>query len=302
MNDHTRRAARASVADVAASPAEISRRGWRHVLVRALRAVLAQETALAAAGVAFFIVWALLPALAVAVIVVAKVLGKGPVLALLSWLRVDVPDSANALVVAQLDAVARNSGVESTLALVVAAALATWSAMRGARGLMTALNAVYGQRESRTVWPRARLALGFALLGGLFLVYALAMIVGPATTASPTPVGAALLTPSRWPALIVAMLPLLSIAYRYGPSRRLAKWRWVTWGATASATIWVLGSFAFSYFAEHFVRANPLLGSLGSIVIFLFWTYLTVLVVLLGAHINAELEQHTVKDTSADAA
>jgi len=93
---------------------------------------------------------------------------------------------------------------------------------------------------------------------------------------------------------------LLSIAYRYGPCRRVAKWRWGTWGAMVSAIIWVSGSSLLSYYTAHFTHLNPLLGSLYSVVIFLFWCYLTVLTVLLGAQINAELERHTVEDTSAD--
>ena len=60
-----------------------------------------------------------------------------------------------------------------------------------------------------------------------------------------------LLAPSRWPVLIVAMLLALSVAYRYGPCRRVAKWRWVTWGAAVSATIWVAASSLLAYYAAH---------------------------------------------------
>ena len=104
--------------------------------------------------------------------------------------------------------------------------------------------------------------------------------------------GTALPPPSRWPILVVGMMLLLSVAYRYGPCRRVAKWRWVTWGASASAAIWLAGSALLSLYAAHFTHLNPLLGSLGSVMIFLFWCYLTVLTVLFGAHINAELERH----------
>ena len=160
---------------------------------------------------------------------------------------------------------------------------------------------MYHEREQRSFWHRQALALGFCLLGGAFVLGTLTLIVGLAgldfrLDSLTVP---AVLAPTRWPLLIVATLLLLSVAYRYGPCRRVAKWRWVTWGATVSATIWVTGSALLSYSAAHYAQFNPLLGSLGLAMIFLFWCYLTVLIVLLGAQINAELERHTDTDTGA---
>jgi membrane protein len=106
------------------------------------------------------------------------------------------------------------------------------------------------------------------------------------------------LAPSRWPILIVTMMIILSVAYRYAPCRKTARWRWVTWGATVSASIWVAGSSLLSYYVTAVPHLNPLLGSLGSVMIFLFWCYVTVLAILLGAQINAELERHTTQDTT----
>jgi membrane protein len=99
------------------------------------------------------------------------------------------------------------------------------------------------------------------------------------------------LAPSRWPFLILLLMISLSVIFRYGPCGPAAKWRWVTWGATTSATIMVVGSFLFSYYAAHYTHFNPLLGSLGAFTIFLLWSYLNVLAVLFGAQVNAELER-----------
>ena len=87
-----------SVDTNASSPAEISRRGWRDVLQRSCQAMSAQKMSLAAAGIAFYMVWAFLPALAIILIAVAFLLGPPPVLAWLSSLRLDLPDSFNTVV------------------------------------------------------------------------------------------------------------------------------------------------------------------------------------------------------------
>ena len=249
---------------------------------------------LAAAGIAFFMVWAFFPALALVVIIGAMLLGKVHVLAWLSSLRVDLPESFNVIVIAQLDAIAERSRGLSIATIAGALVLSLWSGTRGARALIVALNLVYAEREQRSFWHRQMLAIGLCLLSGAFVLCALTLIVGFAGSGvSITPTGGtALPPPSRWPILIVGMMLLLSVAYRYGPCRRVAKWCWVTWGASASAAIWLAGSALLSFYAAHFTHLNPLLGSLGSVMIFLFWCYLTVLTVLFGAHINAELERH----------
>jgi len=262
----------------------------------------AQNMSLSAAGVAFYLVWAFFPALGIIVVLAVLLLGKAQVLAWLSYARLDLPDSFNILVTSQLDVIAERSRGLSMVTVLGAFAFALWSGMRGARGLITALNLVYHERERRTFWHRQALALGLCLLGGAFVLGALTLILGTAGLGFRfgSPTAPMLLGPMRWPVLIAATLLLLSVAYRYGPCRRIAKWRWVTWGATLSATIWVLGSALLSYYAAHYGQLNPLLGSLGLVMIFLLWCYLTAFIVLLGAQINAELERQTDEDTCAD--
>ena len=263
--------------------------------------MVAQNTSLAAAGIAFYMVWAFFPALALVVVLAASLLDKAQVLAWLSSIRVDLPQSFNVIVTSQLDALAERSRELSTITILAALAVSMWGGMRGARALIAALNLVYQERERRSFWHRQALALGLCVVGGVFVLSALTLIVGldGISLALDSAGATRLLAPSRWPVLIIAMLLTLSIAYRYGPCRRVAKWRWVTWGAAISATIWVTASSLLAFYAAHYTRLNPILGTLGSVVLFLFWCYLTVLTVLFGAQINAELERHTTEDTSA---
>ena len=264
--------------------------------------MIAQNMSLAAAAIAFYMVWAFFPALAFIVVLAASLLNKAQVLGWLSLVRLDLPDSFNIIVTSQLDALAERSRQLSVITILGAFAVSLWGGMRGARALMAALNLVYKERERRRFWHRQALALALCLVGGGFVLSALALILGLAGMEFPEDSSGAmrLLAPSRWPVLIVAMLLALSVAYRYGPCRRVAKWRWVTWGASVSATIWVAASSLLAYYAAHFTHLNPVLGTLGSIVLFLFWCYLTVLTGLFGAQINAELERQTTENTAAD--
>ncbi len=263
-----------------------------------------QNMSIIAAGIAFYAVWAFFPALVAAVVLGGLLLGQSEILHLLSLIKIELPEGVDSVVVEQLTAITQHSRRFSSLTLIASLFVAIWSAMRGMRGLIEAMNMVYQEDEKRTFLRRELLAFLLACLGGVFLSVAIILIVAVPIyrSRSDEEIVFVLFAPSRWPILILAIMIALSVLYRYAPSRRKVEWRWVTWGATVSATIWVLGSFLFSYYASQYSHLNPLLGSLGGITIFLFWCYLTVLTILLGAQINAELERQASAPNPANGA
>jgi membrane protein len=103
---------------------------------------------------------------------------------------------------------------------------------------------------------------------------------------------------ARWPLLALLVLFVLALLYRYGPCRRSAKWRWVSVGSVFATAVWLLASAGFSYYVSHFANYDRTYGSLGAVIILLFWLYLSFYIVLLGAEINSELELQTAQDTT----
>jgi membrane protein len=277
----------------AKGPSELPARSWRDVLRRTWVAMSEKNMSVIAAGIAFYEVWAFFPALVALVIIGGVFFGEGAVVRLLSWIRIDLPESFDVVVVSQLKAIAQQSRGIFSLTLVGAVLFSFWSAMRGVRGLIQALNVVYEEDEERPFWRRQLLAFWLSCFCGGLLLIAISLIVSlpPYAAHGGEKISFIVLAPSRWPFLILLLMISLSVIYRYGPCRLAAKWRWVTWGATTSATVIVVGSFLFSYYASQYAHFNPLLGSLGAITIFLFWSYLNVLAILFGAQINAELER-----------
>ena len=102
----------------------------------------------------------------------------------------------------------------------------------------------------------------------------------------------------RWPVIVAILISALAILYRYGPSRRLAHWRWVSWGGAIGAVAWIGLSVGFSWYVAHFGSYNKTYGSLGAIIGFMTWIWLSTTVLLVGAQINAELEAQTEKDST----
>jgi len=272
------------------APQDIAASGWKQLLRRTWRAAASQHSSLIGAGIAFYGVWSFFPALAALVAMWAMLVSPDDILKLLSAVRIQLPESVNVIVVGQLAAIAQHSRTLSSLTLISFLLVALWSGMRAMRGLLAALNIIYGAKEERAFWHLHALTLAFTCYGGIFLLAVLATIVtvpaGGVGTVEYYVSGIA-----RWAMLLVLLMLSLAVLYRYGTSRPAARWRWVSWGAVASTVIWAIGSLLFSYYVSQVAQINVLFGSLGAVIIFFLWSYLTVLTMLLGAQVNAEMER-----------
>ena len=102
----------------------------------------------------------------------------------------------------------------------------------------------------------------------------------------------------RWPILVVVISFAIAVIYRYGPSRDKPKWRWVSPGCILATVLWLAASLLFSWYAENFGSYNKTYGSLGAAIGFMTWLWISTIVILLGAKLNAELEHQTMKDTT----
>ena len=112
--------------------------------------------------------------------------------------------------------------------------------------------------------------------------------------------GAKLLAFLRWPLLYLVVLFGLACLYRYGPSRTQPQWRWVTWGSAIAGGIWIAGSLLLSWYVANFGTYNATYGSLGAVIGFMVWMWLSTIVVLLGGEINAAIEQQAAKARSKE--
>lgn len=190
-----------------------------------------------------------------------------------------------------------------TLGLTFAVGLGTslWSANAAMKSLFDTLNIVHGEDERRGFVKLNAISLCFTLGGVIFILAALGSIVvvpvvlqyvGLSST------GDVLLRIGRWPAMYLVLTFALAMIYRYGPDRETARWRWITWGSAIAALLWLAVSGLFSFYAANFGNFNETYGSLGAVIGFMTWLWISAIVVLLGAEINAEMEHQTSRDTT----
>jgi membrane protein len=284
----------------ASGPSEIPKSGWRDILLRVKNEISNDHVSISAAGVAFYGLLAIFPALAALIGIAGLLLDPATVESQLAQAAAVLPQEAAQILQDQASKVAQNSGGAS-LAAIGGLLLALYSASSGIRTLMEAMNIAYDEEEKR----------GFLRLYATALLLTLVMIVGvvvalAAMVVLPVLLGAiglgavfeALLTYGRWPVLAVLMVLGLAVMYRYGPSRENAQWRWITPGAVVATVLWLIASILFSIYVRNFGSYTETYGTLGGVIILLMWFWLSAFVVLLGAELNSEIEHQTERDTT----
>jgi membrane protein len=284
-------------------PSEIPKEGWKDIAKRVVAQIKAKHTQLLAAGVAFWAFLSLFPAMIAAITIFGLVMDPEEVTERLAGLLDALPDEAATLVQEQLEGIAGAGGTALGVGLITSLGFALWAASTGMANLMEATNVVYSEHDDRKFPKKRGLALLFTLGAILFLGLTLAGIAAlPGVLAAAGVGGAAqsLLSLAVWPILGLGFVAGLAVLYRYGPDRADAEWRWVSWGAVIAVVVWVVASIAFQFYVANFGNYQETYGALAAVVILMFWLLLSSLIVLVGGHINAEMEAQTAQDTTTD--
>lgn len=270
-----------------------TRLAWRE-MVRLLYSAIGQHRVVSiAAGVTFFSLLAIFPAIAALVSIYGLFADPTTIQTHLNDLSSLLPGGAIEVVGDQLKRVA--SGGRTTLGatFIFSLAVSLWSANAGIKALFDALNIVYGATECRGLIKLNAVSLTFTAAGLLATIVALgAVVILPAAL---NYIGGSsadwLLRLGRWPALYCIIIVGLAAVYRFGPDRKHARWQWITWGSATAALLWIVVSALFSWYAANFGSYNKTYGSLGAVVGFMTWIWITCMIVLAGAEIDALMER-----------
>jgi membrane protein len=285
----------------AMAPFEIPWRGWKDVLVRTYHEAQDDRLLALAASVVFYSLVALFPAIAAgvssyALFANAAVIGKHLTIA-----ADIVPTGTLDMLADEITRIAAKSDGRLTIGFLVGLGIALWSANAGMKAIFDALNIIYDEEEKRgLIWLNVvSLFFTFCAIAGALLAVG-AVVVFPLVLAAfgwssyDEPIIGFL----RWPVMFVLLLVGLAALYRYGPRRRLAKWRWLSVGSVFAASAWLVVSSLFSWYLGNFANYNATYGALGAVVGLMMWMWLSTIVVLVGAELNAEIEHQTACDST----
>lgn len=286
---------------LADSPFEIPRRGWKDVLWRTWREVSHDRLSAVAGSVTFYTLLAIFPALGVFVSLYGLVADVSQVSGQLEALSSVFPADVLTIVGEQMVRLASSRPANLSAAFVLSLLLSIWSANAAMKALFDGLNIAYDEAEKRNFFYRSALTYGFTGALLLFLVAMSGILVAAPLVLDELGLWSGWLIPVRWMILLAIATGGFSIVYRYGPCRARARWRWVRVGAAVAAVLWLAVSLAFSWYLNNVAHFDVTYGSLGAVIGFMMWVYLSVMVVLIGAELNAEIEHQTAIDTTTGA-
>ncbi len=285
----------------AATPTEIPARGWWQIAKRGWQRAADNKLSLLAAGVAFFGFLALFPALIAFTLVWGLAADPATITDQTSSLTAALPPEARELLVGQLRQLAAAPAQSLGWGLVLTLIIAIWSASGGVANLVTALNVAYEERSKRGFVAEKLLALGLTVAAIVFMALMVALIAGLPVVFGLVDVTGwqrLLIEVGRWLLVAALVMGALAVLYRVAPDRDAPRFQWVSAGAVTATLLWLLASAAFSVYVTFFGNYAKTYGALAGVVVLLLWLWLTSYAILLGAQINAESEEQTIRDTT----
>jgi membrane protein len=284
----------------AGKPSEIPPAGWKDILLRVYNGIEEDRILANAAGVTYYALLALFPGVAALVSIYGLFADPSTIAGHLDTMSGFAPGGAVDVIRDQLTRLAAQGSTTLGVSFLIGLVVSLWSANSGMKALFDALNVVYAEKEKRSFIKLNLVSLCFTIGGIALLLVALTCVVALPVVLNyvPLPGMGLILKLARWPVLLVLIAFALTLIYRYGPSRTEPRWQWVTWGSAFAAIAWVAASALFSWYASNFGSFNKTYGSLGAIIGFMIWMWLSMIVVLLGGKLNAEIEHQTAREST----
>jgi membrane protein len=286
------------------SPHEIPPRGWRDVAWRLFNEVQQDRVTLIAAGATYYMLIAMVPALALIVSLYGLFNDPADVSRQVSLLSGVLPPGGLSIITEQLTRLAATGKPTLGLTLVISLAVALWSANAGVQAFFDAMNIAYDEAEKRNFIVRQLLGFAFTLAFAVGAIVFLVVVLVIPVVMQFLYLGHGfdwLVKVLSYALMLILALLAISALYRWGPSRERAKWRWITPGALLAVVLIAAVSIIFSWYAANFSNYNATYGSLGALIGFLTWLWLTATIVITGAELNSELEHQTGRDSTTGA-
>jgi membrane protein len=285
----------------AKAPWEIPWKGWKDILWRTYAEVGKDRLLAVAAGVVFYGLLALFPAITAIVSLYgffAQASGINEHLSLIAGL---LPGGAVEIIQEQVTRIVSKGETRLTFAFALGLALALWSANAGMKALIDALNVSYDEQEKRGFVKLNLVSLALTAGAIVAILIAVGAVVVVPVVLSYLGLGGwvqTLLSLLRWPVLLVLVIIGLAVLYRFGPSREHARWQWISIGSLVAAVSWLISSALLSWYLASFANYDATYGSLGAAIGMMMWMWISSIVILFGAELNSEVEHQTARDTT----
>ena len=283
-------------AAVPQSPTDIPGRTWPQVLKRTVSQFTEDKLPTWAAALTYYAILSIFPML-LALVSLLGVIGPSATQPLIDNLSTVAPGPAKEILTNALNSLGSAQGA-STFAFIIGLAGAIWSASGYIGAFMDAANAVWDAPEGRPIWKRIPLRVAISVVMLILLAAsALAVVLtGPVARSVGDLIGlgdtfVTVWGIAKWPVLVLVVSFMISLLFWAGPNVKQPGFPWVTPGGLLAVVLWIVASLLFALYVANFSSYNKTYGSLGGVIVFLVWLWITNLIILLGAEFNSELER-----------
>lgn len=285
----------------ATSPAGVPPQGWKSILKRMIDSFSRDRVMLVAAGATFYLLLALVPGMAALVSIYGLFSDPSVIQDHLSRFEAVLPPDAMTILNDQLSRLAARSSSDLSLRFALSLGVALWSANAGVKALFEAMNVAYNEQEKRGFFRLTLATLTFTIGMLIFSALAVALLL-----LLPPLLGILAISPAvelllRIGGILIMLLIAIagvSMLYRWGPSRTRARWLWISPGAVLTVLVWIAASVAYSWYVSNMASNDATYGSLGTIIGFMVWLWISLVILVTGAELNSEIEAQTAEDST----
>ena len=285
---------------VAGWPLGVPPLGWKDIFWRTYREIGRDRLPALAGGITFYLLLATFPAIAAFVSLYGIFSDVGTVERQLIHLSRILPSDAVTLIGSQMLRISAQRHATLGAAFIASTLLSVWSANAGMKALFDGLNITYDETEKRDYLRRSLITYAATFAGLVFIGLVISVLIGAPVFFHQLGVHSVRVwwAPTRWVLVFLMAAITFTLLYRYGPSRRHAKWQWVVFGGVGAAAVWLAISLGFSWYVNNFTHFGVTYGSLGAMIAYMLWVWMTAMVILTGAELNSEIEHQTAIDTT----
>jgi membrane protein len=277
-------------------PTDLPKEAWPAILKRTLKQFSEDQLTTWAAALTYFGVLSLFPMI-LALVSVLGVIGPSATQPLLDQLGTVAPGPAKDILTNVLTSLEQNQG-GSTVALIIGLVLAIWSASGYISAFMDASNNVWDVPEGRPIWKKIPVRLGVTIVMLVLLTITSLAIVftGPVAQEVGNIIGLGdqfvdVWNIAKWPVLLVIVSFMVSLLYWACPNVKQPGFPWFSPGGFLAVILWIAASALFAFYVGNFSSYNKTYGSLGGVIVFLTWLWISNIIILLGAEFNSEMER-----------
>ncbi|CAN5312351.1 hypothetical protein BH10PSE4_BH10PSE4_17150 [soil metagenome] len=281
-------------------PHRIPALGWRDILWRTFREISVDRLPAVAGGVTFYTLLAIFPAIGAFVSLYGLFADVGAVEKQLQEMSTVFPASVVNIIGEQMLRLAHQEQAKLGVAFVVSLLLSVWSANASMKALFDGLNVAYDEDEKRNFVTKTLWTYAFTFSALLYAMILAGVLIGAPIVMERVGLSSAAVIwiPLRWLIVLAVTAGAFAMLYRFAPCRARPRWRWVIWGSVFGAAAWLIGSLGFSLYVNNIAHYDATYGPLGAVIAFMVWMWFSIMTVLVGAELNAEIEHQTAIDST----